>query len=147
MSSCFSRCLRVPIAMRAFYKSCLWILQTLLLKHPDLHPGLLGSSLSVCGIKEHCSIAVMVSEASGAFGLFSISILVVCSGSYWSSAVPYTDKYSEARVTSLERCPTESVNSIAGSDEVLYRPIGKAYRGDLVAFGAGNIRYIVFGGD
>src|SRR5208282_152776 len=25
MSSCFSRCLRVPIAMRAFYEQCLWI--------------------------------------------------------------------------------------------------------------------------
>jgi hypothetical protein len=33
--------LRVPIAIRAFYESGLWILQTLLLKHPDLHPGLL----------------------------------------------------------------------------------------------------------
>ena len=42
MSSCFSRCLRVPIAIRAFYESYLWILQTLLLTHPDLHPGLLG---------------------------------------------------------------------------------------------------------
>src|SRR6202034_2934048 len=41
MSSCFSRCLRVPIAIRAFYESYLWILQTLLLRHPDLHPGLL----------------------------------------------------------------------------------------------------------
>ena|SRR6267143_7237788 len=43
MSSCFSRCLRVPIAIPAFYESYLWILQTLLLTHPDLHPGLLGS--------------------------------------------------------------------------------------------------------
>jgi hypothetical protein len=43
MSSCFSRCLRVPIAIRAFYEAYLWILQTLLLTHPDLHPGLLGS--------------------------------------------------------------------------------------------------------
>ena len=43
MSSCFSRCLRVPIAIRAFYESYLWILQTLLLTHPDLHPGLLAS--------------------------------------------------------------------------------------------------------
>src|ERR1035438_7717363 len=43
MSSCFSRCLRVPIAIRAFYESYLWILQTLLLTHPDLHPGLLGT--------------------------------------------------------------------------------------------------------
>jgi hypothetical protein len=42
MSFCFSRCLRVPIAIRAFYESYLWILQTLLLTHPDLHPGLLG---------------------------------------------------------------------------------------------------------
>src|ERR1700733_2837956 len=42
MSSCFSRCLRVPIAIRAFYESYLWILQTLLLRHPDLHPGLIG---------------------------------------------------------------------------------------------------------
>jgi hypothetical protein len=33
--------LRVPIAIRAFYESYLWILQTLLLTHPDLHPGLL----------------------------------------------------------------------------------------------------------
>jgi hypothetical protein len=45
MSSCFSRCLRVPIAIRAFYESGLWILQTLLLKHPDLHPGLLAQVL------------------------------------------------------------------------------------------------------
>jgi hypothetical protein len=42
MSSCFSRCLRVPIAIPAFYESYLWILQNLLLMHPDLHPGLLG---------------------------------------------------------------------------------------------------------
>src|ERR1022692_3030221 len=42
MSSCFSRCLRVPIAIRAFYESYLWILQTLFLTHPDLHPGLLA---------------------------------------------------------------------------------------------------------
>lgn len=41
MSSCFSRCLRVPIAIPAFYESYLWILQALLLTHPDLHPGLL----------------------------------------------------------------------------------------------------------
>jgi hypothetical protein len=41
MSSCFSRRLRVPIAICAFYESYLWILQTLLLTHPDLHPGLL----------------------------------------------------------------------------------------------------------
>ena len=46
MSSCFSRCLRVPIAIRAFYESYLWILQTLLLTHPDLHPGLLGHDVS-----------------------------------------------------------------------------------------------------
>ncbi|MGB8061487.1 MAG: hypothetical protein WCF26_06320, partial [Candidatus Sulfotelmatobacter sp.] len=45
MSSCFSRCLRVPIAIRAFYESYLWILQALLLTHPDLHPGLLGLNL------------------------------------------------------------------------------------------------------
>src|ERR1700685_4388556 len=44
MSSCFSRCLRVPIAIRAFYESGLWILQTFLLKHPDFHPGLLGET-------------------------------------------------------------------------------------------------------
>src|SRR5271157_4364533 len=42
MSSCFSRCLRVPIAIRAFYEPYLWIPQTLLLTHPDLHPGLLA---------------------------------------------------------------------------------------------------------
>src|ERR1700733_7507037 len=58
-----------------------------------------------------------------------------------------TDKYSQVRVTLRQRCPTESVNSIAGGDELLYRPIGKAYRGDLVAFGAGDIRYIVVGRD
>jgi len=34
--------LRVPIAIRAFYEAYLWILQTLLLTHPDLHPGLLA---------------------------------------------------------------------------------------------------------
>jgi hypothetical protein len=48
MSSCFSRCLRVPIAIRAFHESYLWILRTLLLTHPDLHPGLLDSDAKNC---------------------------------------------------------------------------------------------------
>jgi len=42
MSSCFSRCLRVPIAMRTFYESSLWILQHFLPAYPDLHHGLLS---------------------------------------------------------------------------------------------------------
>src|SRR5271165_6293658 len=42
MSSCFSRCLRVPIAMRTFYEPSLWILQHFLPTHPDLHHGLIG---------------------------------------------------------------------------------------------------------
>ena len=50
MSSCFSRCLRVPIAIRAFYESYLWILQTLLLTHPDLHPGLLARQARIEGV-------------------------------------------------------------------------------------------------
>jgi len=41
MSSCFSRCLRVPIAMRTFYEPSLWILQHFLLTHLDLHHRLL----------------------------------------------------------------------------------------------------------
>jgi hypothetical protein len=45
MSSCFSRCLRVPIPIPAFYESYLWILQTLLLTNPDLHPGLIAPCL------------------------------------------------------------------------------------------------------
>ena len=45
-SSCFSRPLRVPIAMRRFYKQTLWILQKVLLTNPDLHHGLLGKN---CG--------------------------------------------------------------------------------------------------
>src|SRR5271157_1925500 len=45
MSSCFSRCLRVPIAMRTFYEPSLWILQHFLPTHPDLHHGLLGTFL------------------------------------------------------------------------------------------------------
>jgi hypothetical protein len=40
--SCFSRCLRVPIAMRRSYEPSLWILQKFLLTNPDLHNGLLG---------------------------------------------------------------------------------------------------------
>ncbi len=47
MPSCFSRCLRVPIAIPRFYESCLWIPQTLLLTHLDLHPGLLGDAASI----------------------------------------------------------------------------------------------------
>src|SRR5664280_3425573 len=39
--SCFSRCLRVPIAIGRFYKQCLWIPQMFLLTNPDLHHGLL----------------------------------------------------------------------------------------------------------
>src|ERR1700728_1606017 len=58
MSSCFSRCLRVPIAIRAFYESYLWILQTLSLTHPDLHPGLLG-------IRERARNSFSISSGSG----------------------------------------------------------------------------------
>src|SRR5947208_2594826 len=41
MSSCFSRCLRVPIAMRRFYEQSLWIPQKFLFTNLDLHHGLL----------------------------------------------------------------------------------------------------------
>src|SRR5439155_12426836 len=44
MSSCFSRCLRVPIAMLRFYEQSLWIPQKFLFTNPDLHHGLLGQS-------------------------------------------------------------------------------------------------------
>jgi hypothetical protein len=37
--------LRVPIAMRRFYKPSLWIPQHFLLTNPNLHHGLLGISL------------------------------------------------------------------------------------------------------
>src|ERR1017187_3338412 len=47
MSSCFSRCLRVPIAMRKFYEPSLWILQHFLLTHLDLHHRLLGQWLYI----------------------------------------------------------------------------------------------------
>src|SRR6266496_1503484 len=43
MSSCFSRCLRVPIAMRRFYEQTLWIPQKFLLTNLDLHHGLLAA--------------------------------------------------------------------------------------------------------
>src|ERR1019366_1016730 len=42
-SSCFSRCLRVPIAMRRFYEQTLWIPQNFPPTNPDLHHGLLGN--------------------------------------------------------------------------------------------------------
>src|ERR1035437_8855390 len=41
-SSCFSRCLRVPIAMRRFYEQTLWIPQNFPPTNPDLHHGLLA---------------------------------------------------------------------------------------------------------
>src|SRR5438045_3150038 len=44
MSSCFSRCLRVPIAMRRFYEQSLWIPQNFLFTNLDLHHGLLSVS-------------------------------------------------------------------------------------------------------
>src|SRR5947208_12505373 len=44
MSSCFSRCLRVPIAMRRFYEQSLWIPQKFLFTNLDLHHGLLGGT-------------------------------------------------------------------------------------------------------
>src|SRR5271166_1489315 len=53
--SCFSRCLRVPIAIRRFYEQCLWIPQTLLPRYPDLHHRLLGlrteSFLTTCALE------------------------------------------------------------------------------------------------
>src|SRR5207248_11268371 len=44
MSSCFSRCLRVPIAMRRFYGQSLWTPQKFLLTNLDFHHGLLTSN-------------------------------------------------------------------------------------------------------
>jgi len=44
-SSCCSRCFRVPIDMRRFYKQTLCIPQNLLLTNQDLHHGLLGQKL------------------------------------------------------------------------------------------------------
>src|SRR5208283_4581017 len=41
--SCFSRCLRVPIAIARFYGQYLWIPQTFLPTNPDLHHGLLAA--------------------------------------------------------------------------------------------------------
>ncbi|MGA3315447.1 MAG: SEC-C metal-binding domain-containing protein, partial [Candidatus Korobacteraceae bacterium] len=49
-SSCFSRCLRVPIAMRTFYEPSLWILQHFLLTHLDLHHRLLGTYWMTGGV-------------------------------------------------------------------------------------------------
>jgi len=46
MSSCFSRCLRVPIAMRRFYEQSLWIPQKFLFTNLDLHHGLLRRSVA-----------------------------------------------------------------------------------------------------
>src|SRR5438874_11432135 len=40
MYSCFSRCLRVPIAMRRLYEQSLWIPQNFLFTILDLHHGL-----------------------------------------------------------------------------------------------------------
>ena len=62
-------------------------------------------------------------------------------------ASPIRTNSRKEDLLSLQRCPTESVNPIAGSDELLHRPIEKTYRGDLAAHGAGDIRYIVVGRD
>jgi len=49
MSSCFSRCLRVPIAMRRFYEQSLWIPQKFLFTNLDLHHGLIAMMDSETG--------------------------------------------------------------------------------------------------
>src|ERR1017187_2568218 len=54
MSSCFSRCLRVPIAMRTFYEPSLWILQHFLLTHLDLHHRLIGDGWSTPSGVHNC---------------------------------------------------------------------------------------------
>src|SRR5207244_10431048 len=54
MSSCFSRCLRVPIAMRRFYEQSLWIPQKFLFTNLDLHHGLLGQNLEVSALGLGC---------------------------------------------------------------------------------------------
>jgi hypothetical protein len=46
MSSCFSRCLRVPIAIPAFYESYLWILQTLFAYASGLTPRAARTGMS-----------------------------------------------------------------------------------------------------
>src|SRR5206468_784009 len=52
ISSCFSRCLRVPIAMPRFYKTSLWIPQHFLCTNPNLHHGLLGHWLEMRAISQ-----------------------------------------------------------------------------------------------
>src|ERR1019366_4827414 len=50
--SCFSRCLRVPIAIGRFYGQSLWIPQMFLLTNPDLHHGLLGTEYTIGSIED-----------------------------------------------------------------------------------------------
>lgn len=84
MSSCFSRCLRVPIAIRAFYESYLWILQTLLFTHPDLHPGL----LYISGLAADPNPVVLSSATLATYGHAAACPVGIVSRDFARLAVP-----------------------------------------------------------
>src|ERR1035437_11142 len=69
-SSCFSRCLRVPIAMRRFYEQTLWIPQNFPPTNPDLHHGLLAQILKNSQIEVRHSYAFSLDDILFPMGIF-----------------------------------------------------------------------------
>src|SRR5439155_7341629 len=100
MSSCFSRCLRVPIAMRRFYEQSLWIPQKFLFTNLDLHHGLLSFLLAPAMVRlQHWglgkTLAALLVVALSFFGLMLIS---------WVGfgQAPKTCRKSQAQTLSLQ---------------------------------------------
>jgi hypothetical protein len=135
--------LRVPIAIRAFYESYLWILQTLLLTHPDLHPGLLGTTPSKKRVQRICRA---ISDETGRDKVWQDSKTVVdrlnrmmigwanyfCLGpvskaysavdmhARWRLRRWLCDKHKEPR-PAYKRFPEASLNSVYGLVQLPHR--------------------------
>ncbi|MGA3318850.1 MAG: hypothetical protein ABSC64_20730, partial [Candidatus Korobacteraceae bacterium] len=88
--SCFSRCLRVPIAMRTFYEPSLWILQHFLLTHLDLHHRLLSakeSDGSIVTLSQPGSLRLFSNGARGSTAINAHADVVVCQEQVFESDI------------------------------------------------------------
>src|SRR5258708_8732137 len=70
MSSCFSRCLRVPIAMRRFYEQSLWIPQKFWFTNLDLHHGLISAIALILAYATVTNIGPPVWRAALMFAVY-----------------------------------------------------------------------------
>jgi hypothetical protein len=106
-SSCFSRCLRVPIAMRRFYKPSLWIPQLFLLANPNLHHGLLATTYSTSSQLQAQVAAADIANAGSA----AVTVINPSPGGGNSGSAEFIISATSNLVPSLTSLSPSSVNA------------------------------------